>query len=471
MKCQQCSTDAPAETDPHSGRLRCSKCHAFFGSGTTQTAAVRHARDILQKWSAADLLDQISSFPQVPALTDPVTSGLPDASQQDDPSGEPSGADLSLAGSEAESDPESDSAAEETETPLQVEADVESPILSLPSVEPSEADGDESTPITDESVEDAAADDMSPAADPLPRVETPLLSIMRVEETAQSSDSAESSSSASQVQAETADSDAPVPPAETKKIKSRRLRRPPVRRRRPRPAADSVTEQQTHRETVQEGMDAVKKKLRVDRPGPQLPVGEMTGAALETTVDPRAQDASTTRRFRIDAAEGVQDLTDGGGRVRSQGRSHRRFVDEAHESAGLRGPHFEVSPPGRSSLTSLTGQFLAYIGVLGLTVGTAIVIYGHFGGMSEYTPTGWLVTTVAQMLLFLGIINLVSGGIEQNNEDVSRRINVLGEQLMRIEQVTETAMRGPKIAPERYAGQVPAEDVHEREAAWVEDRR
>jgi hypothetical protein len=117
------------------------------------------------------------------------------------------------------------------------------------------------------------------------------------------------------------------------------------------------------------------------------------------------------------------------------------------------------------------GQFLAYVGVLGLTVGTAIVIYGHFGGYSEYTPTGWLVTTVAQMLLFLGIINLVSGGIEQNNDDVSRRINVLGEQLMRIEQVTESVVRGPKIPLDRYAGTAPTQEMSERESAVVSDRR
>ena len=80
-----------------------------------------------------------------------------------------------------------------------------------------------------------------------------------------------------------------------------------------------------------------------------------------------------------------------------------------------------------------------------------MVIYGHFGGYAEYTPTGWLVTTVAQMLLFLGVINLVSGGIEQNNEDVSRRINSLGEQLVRIEQVTSEVLRGPKISPRLYA--------------------
>lgn len=111
----------------------------------------------------------------------------------------------------------------------------------------------------------------------------------------------------------------------------------------------------------------------------------------------------------------------------------------------------------------MTGQFLAYIGVLGLTVGTAMVIYGHFGGYSQYTPTGWLVTTVAQMLLFLGVINLVSGGIEQTNDDVSARINYLGEQLMRIEQVTEEALRGPRIPAHRYANPDASAEESERQ--------
>ena len=65
----------------------------------------------------------------------------------------------------------------------------------------------------------------------------------------------------------------------------------------------------------------------------------------------------------------------------------------------------------------------------------------------------------------------VSGGIEQNNEDVSRRINVLGEQLMRIEQVTQSAVRGPKIPVERYAGTAPAEEMSEHEPAFVNDGR
>ena len=200
----------------------------------------------------------------------------------------------------------------------------------------------------------------------------------------------------------------------------------------------------------QKGMNTVSRKYRVDNPN-QESVEPAMASAQQNASAGNSNSNSNGRRFRIDSAESMDGMLDtADSRVRTQGRSRQRYIDEPHGNA-IRGPHFEVVGKKRSNMASMTGQFLAYLGVLGLTVGTAIVIYGHFGGMSEYTPTGWLVTTVAQMMLFLGVINLVSGGIEQNNDDVSVRINTLGEQLMRIEQVTEQALRGPKISASRYA--------------------
>ncbi len=229
---------------------------------------------------------------------------------------------------------------------------------------------------------------------------------------------------------------------------------------------------QQQSETPQEGMDAVEKKLRVDGPANPAPANDPVSPAEQCPANgPRVQDASATRRFHIDRAEELTELTDSGGHVQGYRPPRRQYIDEPHEATGIRGPHFEVVSPPRSSLTSLTGQFLAYAGVLGLTVGTAIVIYGHFGGEAGYTPTGWLVTTVAQMLLFLGVINLVSGGIEQNNEDVSRRINVLGEQLMRIEQVAESVMRGPKIPVDRYSEKATTEGISVNEVVHADERR
>ncbi|MEI4884364.1 hypothetical protein, partial [Klebsiella pneumoniae] len=80
----------------------------------------------------------------------------------------------------------------------------------------------------------------------------------------------------------------------------------------------------------------------------------------------------------------------------------------------------------------------AYIGVGGLTVGTALVLMGYFGGPASYATTGWLVTTAGQMLLFLGVVTLVSGGMEQTTQEVARRIDTIGERLVRIEQAAWT---------------------------------
>ena len=280
--------------------------------------------------------------------------------------------------------------------------------------------------------------------------------------------------------AETAETHVPVelaPFTTPKKHIRQPSRRPPVKRR----------SGSARNPTSSTGPVTVNRKFRVDQPGGKdnddlqslqasspsdssvqsAPVASST--APETKLVSNAGPASASRRFRFDTAESVNDLAEtDGSRTRTHNRPKRRYIDEPHGSAP-RGPDFEISPPKRSNLTSMTGQFLAYLGVLGLTIGTAIVIYGHFGGYSEYTPTGWLVTTVAQMLLFLGVINLVSGGIEQNNEEVSRRINTLGEQLLRIESVTEEVLRGPKISPRRYMDPDSADTrTTQRETADIE---
>lgn len=149
-------------------------------------------------------------------------------------------------------------------------------------------------------------------------------------------------------------------------------------------------------------------------------------------------------RLRFDSGASMQQLAAADhGRVRTEFPASVRTLDQIY--AGTPRPmSAEQQNTRRTNVTSLIGQTLSYLGVLGLTVGTSMVILGHFGGYADYTPTGWLVTTVAQMLLFLGVINLVSGGIEQNNDDVSRRISALGEQLLRIEQSTST-LRGPHL--------------------------
>ena len=64
-----------------------------------------------------------------------------------------------------------------------------------------------------------------------------------------------------------------------------------------------------------------------------------------------------------------------------------------------------------------------------------MVLSGYFGVQTNYAPTGWLVAAVGQMLLFLGVVTLVSGGMEQTVDEVSWRIDHLAEQIMHLDQV------------------------------------
>lgn len=91
--------------------------------------------------------------------------------------------------------------------------------------------------------------------------------------------------------------------------------------------------------------------------------------------------------------------------------------------------------PRATNWLAACGQLLAYAGVLGLTVGSTLVVWGHFGGAEQqhYTPNGWLVATAGQMLLFLGVVTMVSGGLEQTTEEVRRRVERLNDRLARIE--------------------------------------
>ena len=119
---------------------------------------------------------------------------------------------------------------------------------------------------------------------------------------------------------------------------------------------------------------------------------------------------------------------------------------------GHTAPHFSPLPPGTTTSalthsTSLWGQLLAYVGVLGLTIGGALIVWNGFGHAPLNTPTAWLIATAGQMLLFLGIVTLVSSGLEQTNEEVTRQVRVLGEQLLRIEQ----GQAGDPVAPPHVA--------------------
>ena len=77
----------------------------------------------------------------------------------------------------------------------------------------------------------------------------------------------------------------------------------------------------------------------------------------------------------------------------------------------------------------MAGQLCAYCGVGLLTCGSVVVLLEYFGGQGNYAPTGWLVAAVGQMLLFLGLVTLVSAGIEQAVDEVAWRIADLEHRL------------------------------------------
>ena len=101
--------------------------------------------------------------------------------------------------------------------------------------------------------------------------------------------------------------------------------------------------------------------------------------------------------------------------------------------------------PARTNWTSMAGQLCAYGGVGLLTCGTVLVLSGYFGGPVHYAPTGWLIAAVGQMLLFLGVVTLVSGGMEQTVDEVAWRIDYLAERIVHLEHmVQERELRDPR---------------------------
>jgi hypothetical protein len=162
-----------------------------------------------------------------------------------------------------------------------------------------------------------------------------------------------------------------------------------------------------------------------------------------------------SRPYRIDPSQPL-----GGPAGQPQRTVHRQrsaHLHWEHENANTP-PHFDVqgslvgTERRKTNWTSVVGQLVAYAGVALLTVGTTLIIWSYFGGPANYAPTGWLTTTAGQMLLFLGVVTLVSGGMEQTSEEVRTRIERLGERIIRIEQIArEQSLRGPNLPVEYYA--------------------
>src|SRR5262249_29843516 len=131
--------------------------------------------------------------------------------------------------------------------------------------------------------------------------------------------------------------------------------------------------------------------------------------------------------------------------------SAQRRSDHSHDDVPE--PHFEVGniaerpQPGRSEST--WGQLLAYSGVGLLALRSVLVVWGYVGGIETYGSPGWLLATAGQMLLLLGVVTLVSGGMQQTTHEVGQRIEYLNGRMYRIERSTQKILRGPHFGAPR----------------------
>lgn len=164
-----------------------------------------------------------------------------------------------------------------------------------------------------------------------------------------------------------------------------------------------------------------KKSHRFDaaHPLPSPVTARTDGSHGES--DESNQISRPKRRRRKDAQ--VPRIAASNGDVPTPQPSHDDIV-----RAAVQHPHLR-----QGSWTTSIGQLCAYAGVALLTLGTVMVLSGYFGGPTNYATTGWLVSAVGQMLLFLGVVTLVSGGMEQTVDEVSWRIDSLAEHIIHLE--------------------------------------
>lgn len=204
---------------------------------------------------------------------------------------------------------------------------------------------------------------------------------------------------------------------------------------------------------------------------------EATSSAPVTIPSPFVTAAPPTTFYRVDAAHPADHFTGAKKAIAPSEESAGPFASKAPAPETKREPRrpmlwfptwdpavWRSEPSTTGNWSSMAGQFLAYAGVLGLTAGACLVVWSYFGGPANYAPMGWLLATAGQMLLFFGVVTLVSGGLEQTTEQVNKRIEQLGDHIIRIEQAArEISLRGP--VPPAHFGNEPDSAVPPRSAA------
>lgn len=152
------------------------------------------------------------------------------------------------------------------------------------------------------------------------------------------------------------------------------------------------------------------------------PVLQMPSTAAPTSIDAANQSEAIEQEKSVDTTY-------------TNNQHNTRHDDDGHVSFATR----------RASWMSLAGQLCAYAGVGLLTCGTVLVMWSYFGGPGRYMPTGWLIAAVGQMLLFLGVIALISSGLDQSSHEIGWRINHLAEEVHSMSLALEQMERRMKL--------------------------
>lgn len=123
----------------------------------------------------------------------------------------------------------------------------------------------------------------------------------------------------------------------------------------------------------------------------------------------------------------------------------------SHYHSTLETPHVTSAFRSHPTWIMMAGQICAYAGVGLLTCGTVLVMWNYFGGPANFLPLGWLTAAVGQMLLFLGVITLISSGLDLTVSEVAWRIDHLAEEIHHMEMALEDLEHEHRRARRRRA--------------------
>lgn len=195
----------------------------------------------------------------------------------------------------------------------------------------------------------------------------------------------------------------------------------------------------------------------LESPSTSLPIAPHSGDRRERRIEPASTINPVTVPIRDDSESSAREPVRPAAPERRIRRKRPRAASPLPASPPAATPDPETlvrqsirrpaEPVG--NWTTTVGQLCAYGGVAVLTLGTVMVLSGYFGGPANYAPTGWLVAAVGQMLLFLGVVTLVSGGMEQTVDAVAWRIDELADQVDRLERLIKDQQTRKRVRREQ----------------------